>query len=61
MATPSIGMQGCLLADQRRGVDFGVAAVIRALGSDLRGCRLAGSGRALVTWAHYRPIAYKYG
>src|SRR4029077_6964973 len=56
---PPIGMQDRLFAEQRRGADFGVAAVTGALGGDLGRCRLAGFGRAVVTWArlsadHYR-------
>src|SRR5271167_4013749 len=50
IVTLPIGTQGCLLAEQRRGADFGVAAVTRALGGDLGGSRLAGYGRAVVTW-----------
>src|ERR1700737_1742599 len=53
------GMQGPLPAQPRRGANSGAAAVTRALGSDLGGCRLAGCGWAVVSCASGRPMADK--
>jgi hypothetical protein len=47
-----------LLVEQRRGADFGVAAVIRALGGNLGGRCHAGYRRAVVTWRRtVQPMA----
>jgi hypothetical protein len=44
-----IGTQGRLVAEHGRGADFGIAAVVRAVGGDLGGYRFAGCRRAVVT------------
>ena len=54
IATLPIGIQDRFFAEQWESGYLGLAAVTRALRHDLGGCRLAGCGRVVVTWANCR-------